>query len=69
MLIFMGFLMKKNVGKVDLIVRIVAGIIIGALGLIYQSWWGLVAIVPFATAAMGFCPFWTIFGINTCTKK
>jgi len=58
--------MKKNVGKLEMIIRIVAGVVIGALGLIYQSWFGLIAIVPFATAAMGFCPLWTIFGINTC---
>ncbi len=58
--------MKKNIGKLDFIVRIVVGLIIAVLGIAFQSWWGLIAIVPFATAAMGFCPLWAIFGINTC---
>ncbi len=61
--------MKKNVGGIDFYIRIIAGIIIAILGIIYQSWWGLIAIVPFATALLGFCPLLTIFGINTCKVK
>lgn len=61
--------MKKNVGSIDKIIRIILAIIIGALGYYYQSWWGLVAIVPFATVFMSFCPFYPIFGISTCGKK
>ena len=60
--------MKKNVGNIDKVVRIILGIIIAALGIYYQSWWGLVAIVPFATAFMGFCGLYPVFGINTNKK-
>ena len=60
--------MKKNVGSVDKIVRIILGIIIAGLGYYYQSWWGLVAIVPLATAFMNFCALYPIFGISTCKK-
>ena len=61
--------MKKNVGTIDKIVRIVAAIIIGALGYYYQSWWGLLAIVPLFTAFIGYCPVWTVFGFSTKGKE
>jgi len=60
--------MKKNVGSIDKVIRIIIGIIIAGLGYYYQSWWGLVAIVPFATAFMNFCGLYPIFGISTCKK-
>lgn len=60
--------MKTNVGTVDKVVRIVLAIIIGALGYYYHTWWGLIALVPFATAFIGFCPLYTPFGISTKKK-
>ncbi len=61
--------MKKNVGSIDKVIRIILAIIIAALGYYYQSWWGLVAIIPLATAFMSFCALYPIFGISTCKKK
>jgi len=61
--------MKQNVGTIDKIVRILLAVIIGLVGYINQSWWGLVAIVPLATAFIGFCPAYTPFKINTTKKK
>jgi len=61
--------MKKNVGNMDMLVRIILAIIIGALGWYYQSWWGLVALLPLLTAFTRVCPAWTIFGISTIEKK
>ncbi len=61
--------MKKNVGPTDKAVRIIIGIGIAAVGIYYQSWWGLLAIVPLATAFMSFCGLYTVLGINTCPAK
>ena len=61
--------MKKNVGSVDQIVRIVIGLAIGVAGIMYQSWWGLVGIVPVTTALLNFCPFYPLFGIKTTKKE
>ena len=61
--------MKKNVGKTDRIIRVVIGVIITAMGIYFKSWWGLLAIIPFATAAMGFCGLYVPFKINTIKKK
>jgi hypothetical protein len=60
--------MKQNMGSVDRIVRIVIGVAIAALGIAFKSWLGLIAIVPFATAAVGSCPLYMPFGISTGKK-
>lgn len=60
--------MKKNVGKADMIIRIIIALIIGALGFYYKSWWGLVGIVPLLTAFVKFCPLYAPFGISTCKR-
>ena len=57
--------MKQNVGNTDKIIRIILGIVIAALGYYYKSWWGLVALIPFLTAFISFCPLYPLFGINT----
>lgn len=61
--------MKCNVGQSDRIVRIILAVAIAALGLYFESWWGLVAIVPLATGLSLFCPIYKIFGLNTCSTK
>ena len=60
--------MKKNVGSADKVVRIILGIVIAGLGIYFKSWWGLVALVPFVTAFLGFCPAWSLLGVNTDKK-
>ncbi|MCK6621723.1 MAG: DUF2892 domain-containing protein [Calditrichaceae bacterium] len=57
--------MTCNVGKTDRIIRYVAGILIVAAGLYFQSWWGLIGLVPIATAALRWCPAYMPFKINT----
>jgi hypothetical protein len=61
--------MKCNVGKTDKTIRIVLGIVIAAAGFYFKSWWGIVAIVPLVTAFTGFCPLYSLLGINTCKTK
>jgi hypothetical protein len=57
--------MKCNVGGGDRIFRFIAGLIIILLGVIYQSWWGLVGVIPLITAFIRFCPLYLPFGIST----
>jgi hypothetical protein len=59
--------MKSNIGCADRSIRIVVGIIIIALGFAYQTWWGLVGLLPLVTALVRFCPAYTLFGMNTCS--
>ncbi|MCU0798954.1 MAG: DUF2892 domain-containing protein [Candidatus Thermoplasmatota archaeon] len=62
-------LIKKNMGAVDRIVRLVIGIVLVAVGLLTPYWWiALISIVPFATAVFSFCPLYSLIGIRTCKK-
>ena len=58
--------MEKNMGDSDRIFRLAGGLAIIIIGLAAQSWWGLVGIPIVATAAIGLCPAYIPFGINTC---
>lgn len=60
--------MKTNVGKVDKILRIVLGLAIIILGFVFQSWWGVIGLVPIVTAFLGFCPAYSLLGVSTKTK-
>ncbi len=61
--------MKCNVGKTDKVLRIVAGLLIGAAGIYFDSWWGLAGLVPILTALAGWCPLYHPAGVNTCRKS
>ena len=64
--------MKANVGGMDRILRIVAGL--GVLSLFFvlegdARFWGLIGLVPLLTGVTNFCPLYTVLGINTCPVK
>lgn len=61
--------MKCNVGLVDRLIRIGLGVAIGAVGLHFGSWLGLIGLVPVATALVGWCPAYIPFGISTCGQR
>ncbi len=59
--------MNTNVGGIDKILRIVAGIALiamAATGII--GIWGFIGAVPLLTGLMGWCPAYTLLGIKTC---
>jgi hypothetical protein len=31
--------------------------------------WGWIGVVPLATAAIGFCPLYTVFGFSSCPTR
>lgn len=61
--------MTCNVGKTDRIIRVIIGVVIAALGFYFKSWWGLLAIIPLLTAALGFCGLYVPLKISTVKKK
>ncbi len=62
--------MKSNIGGIDRILRIVLGLVLigltlnGSIGV-----WGWLGLIPLATAAIGFCPLYTVIGISSCPMK
>ncbi|GAB6067546.1 DUF2892 domain-containing protein [Methylothermus subterraneus] len=61
--------LQPNVGRKDRLIRIVAGVAIMALGLFFKSWWGLVGLLPIATAVLRWCPAYAPLNINTCEAE
>ncbi len=61
--------MKKNIGKTDKIIRVIIGVVIIALGIVYQSWWGLIGFVPLITALISWCPLYVPFKMSTRKTK
>jgi len=60
-----GVIMKTNVGSYDSAARFVVGSLVCMWGLHYETWWGLVGLLPVITGIAGFCPLYTLFHINT----
>jgi len=64
--------MNKNIGNAERAIRAILG-----LALIAYAIWGTgaytmyawIGVVPLVTAAIGWCPPYAIFGINTCSAK
>lgn len=64
--------MEKNVGGIDRVVRIVAGLIILSLFFVVDQnyrWWALVGLVPLFTGLVGWCPAYLPFGLSTCKMR
>ena len=58
--------MKTNVGGIDKIIRILAGIALISWALMGGPVWAWIGVVPLATGLLGWCPAYTLFGMNTC---
>lgn len=62
--------MKTNEGGIDRVLRIVAGLVlIGLAATGTVGWWGWIGVVPLATGLIGWCPAYTLLGMNTCPAK
>ena len=61
--------MKSNVGSIDRLVRIVLGLLIAIVGVIFSSWWGLIGLVLIATGLFKICPLYSLLKITTIKKE
>ncbi len=62
--------MKLNVGMVDKVLRIVAGLVL--IGLTFTGTigvWGWIGVVPLVTGVIGWCPLYQIIGASSRTSK
>ncbi len=59
--------MQTNEGKLDRMIRVIVGLVLLSLTLVGpQSMWGLVGLVPLLTGLVGYCPLYSVLGINSC---
>ena len=62
--------MTVNEGKLDRAIRIVLGLALIAMVFIGpQTLWGWIGAVPLLTGLIGYCPIYSVLGINTCAMK
>jgi hypothetical protein len=63
--------MKSNVGGIDRILRIAAGLVLIALAItnVVGMWGYIVGGIVLATGVFSFCGAYTLFGLNTCPLK
>ncbi len=67
---YMEKIMKVNVGGVDRIMRIAAGLVLIGLTLAGQiGVWGWIGVALLLTGIFKFCPAYTLFGIKTCSMQ
>lgn len=62
--------MNANVGTVDRILRVLAGLVL--IAMVYvgpQTPWGWIGVIPLLTALVGFCPAYKLIGLSTCSMK
>ena len=62
--------MKQNIGMVERVVRVVVGM--GILSLAFvgpASPWGYVGLAPMVTGLVGWCPPYTLLGIDTRSSR
>jgi hypothetical protein len=65
-------MMKANVGGIDRVVRIVAGLAILSLYFVLEGnarWWALAGLVVLATGVIRWCPAYLPFGISSSKGK
>ena len=61
--------MPCNEGKIDRLLRIVVGLAV--LSLVFvgpQTAWGWIGVVPLLTGLVGYCPAYSLIGLNTCRR-
>ncbi len=62
--------MTKNIGTIDRAARALVGLALVAwAALLGGPIWAWIGVVPLATAGIGFCPAYTLLGVNTCAAK
>ena len=62
--------MKCNVGGIDRILRILAGLALIALAATNTvGVWGWIGVVPLLTGIFKFCPAYTLLGLKTCSPS
>jgi hypothetical protein len=57
--------MQKNMGQLDRVLRAIIGVIVVALGIYYQSWWGVIGVILLLTSTISWCPLYVPFKLTT----
>ena len=61
--------MKKNVGGIDRLIRILAGVVLILWAVLGGPIWAWIGVLPLATGALSWCPAYSLVGIKTCPRQ
>jgi Protein of unknown function (DUF2892) len=62
--------MTRNEGQIDRMLRIIAGLALLYLAITGQyTPWTWIGVVPLLTGLIGWCPAYSLLGINTCKAR
>lgn len=62
--------MNANVGSLDRVLRLGAGVVLLLLTLTGSiGAWGWLGLLPLLSGALGFCPAYRLFGFSTCPAR
>ena len=67
--------MITNIGTIDRAIRFAIGLALIAYAIPVGfpptgwNWIGWIGVIPLLTAALGFCPLYSVLGVSTCPSK
>jgi hypothetical protein len=61
--------MKTNVGGIDRVLRLTAGIGLVGWAAFGGPVWAWIGVVPLLTAVVGFCPVYPLIGFSSCPVR
>jgi len=63
--------MKENVGTVDMLIRIVVGVVLLGFAVVEPAgnWWGWIGLLPLITGVFRRCPGYALLGTSTCGPR
>ncbi len=61
--------MERNEGLTDRLIRAVVGVALIVWALTGGPVWAWIGVVPLLTAAVGWCPLYSVLGVRTCAAS
>ena len=62
--------LRGNIGGLDRALRTTLGLVLLSLTVVGpETRWGLVGLIPLATALVGWCPLYAVLGIDTYPRQ
>ena len=61
--------MAPNVGTIDRVLRVIAGLALVAVAVLVDhpyAWVAWIGVVPLVTGVVGICPAYRLFGLTSC---
>lgn len=58
-------ILKKNIGYTESVIRVVIGSLIVVAGLYFDSYLGLIGLIPVISGAVSFCPLYRFLNLST----